>query len=160
MLSCGSTARLQALDLFADRDKLQDVAATRALNKATLRLPDLIVRSSTGPHQGPAGLRPPRGRQGREQHVPSAQPWLPAAAGVGPSWAAAHAQALAFAYLSAMGLTNPFCEPIHTFGLTNILWQEFPNLSVHCAEKDFLLFVLNPLPGISTGCLRLWDPSE
>lgn len=84
-LSCRSTAGLQALAIVTKRDKLQDPAATRALNKTTLHLPDLTVRSSTGPCQGPAGLREPRGRQCREQHIPSAQPWLPAATGVGAS---------------------------------------------------------------------------
>lgn len=50
--SCRNTARPQALDLSANRDKLQDLAATCELNKATLHLPDLIV----SPQQGLAGL--------------------------------------------------------------------------------------------------------
>lgn len=158
-LSCRSTAGLQALAIATKRDKLQDPAATRALNKTTLHLPDLTVRSSTGPRQGPAGLREPRGRQCREQHVPSAQPWLPAATGVGASWVGAYAQALTFAYLPQAWITL-FVTPFIPSASQTSCENEFPSVSMHCAGKDFLLFVLNPLPGISTGCLRLWDPSE
>lgn len=39
--------------------------------------------------------------------------------------------------LFAMGLTNPFCDPIHTFGLPNILWWRVPQFK-HALHREGL----------------------
>jgi len=40
--------------------------------------------------------------------------------------------------LFAMGLTNPFCDPIHAFGLPNILWQQRVPQFKHALCREWL----------------------
>lgn len=62
-----------------------------------------------------------RGRQSGKQHISTAPPWLSALTDT--SWARVHTPALTWASLP---WTNPFRDPIHTFGLPNILWWRVP----------------------------------
>lgn len=61
-----------------------------------------------------------------------------------------------------MGRQTLFVTPFIPLAFQTSCNDKFPTSSLHyaCLRKDFLLFVLNPLPGSSAGRLRLWDPSE